>query len=121
MLDFRKKIFGLAGATMVFAGMAYAQTATCTAPTSASTVTRAEDLTAQVADVTTVCTNTTAAATVAAADGSAGAPTVTLFLNAAVSSKLLQTAAASTQWTEALAIVTVAGVPVSYTQGVTSG
>ncbi len=110
MANFRNKIFGLAGASLIFAGMAYGQAANCTAlnANGLSQVDRAESVTDLVAE--TVLTCSTATGTPVAASGAATAAAITLFVGAPVTSKLLQTAPLpAVQYTEALAIVSVSG------------
>jgi len=59
MANFSTKIFGLAGAAVVFAGMAFGQ-ATCTTPTSNANFVPVEATTAQVASLTFTCNGATA-------------------------------------------------------------
>ena len=57
MANFRNKIFGLAGASLIFAGMAYGQAANCTAlnANGLSQVDRAESVTDLVAETVLTC------------------------------------------------------------------
>lgn len=112
MANLRNKIFGLAGASMVFAGMAFGQAATCGAinANGLSQVTRAESATDLVTETVLTCTTPVGVAVLSSAAVAPAAPAaITLFVGAPVTSKLLQTAALPmVQATEALAIVSVA-------------
>jgi hypothetical protein len=108
MENLRKKLFGLAGASLVlmctFAGQAFGQ-ATCASVPVLSQAVRLEsgsDLTAE-SQLTCV---TAAATPISAAGPPDTRPAITLFVGAPVTSKLLQTGAPPLiQWTEAIAIV----------------
>jgi hypothetical protein len=103
MASFTKKIFGLAGAATVFAGMAFGQS-TC-AQTSTTNIIRAEGTTEQVAPINITCTGT----------GVAGTASLQVFLSPAlpVTSKVTST---TTGATEAVAVVGATTV-----QGTVSG
>jgi hypothetical protein len=110
MANLRNKIFGLAGASLMFAGMAFGQAATCGSinANGLGQIARAESLTDLVAETTLTCTTTAGVAVAASTAPTAAA--ITLFVGAPVTSKLLQTAALpAVQYTEALAIVSIAG------------
>ncbi len=110
MANFRNKIFGLAGASLIFAGMAYGQAATCAAlnANGLSQVDRAESVTDLVGETVLTCSTTTG--TPVAASTGATAAAITLFVGAPVTSRVLQTAALpAVQYTEALAVVSVPG------------
>jgi hypothetical protein len=98
------KIFGLAGALVVFTGLASAQS-TCTANAPATNIIRAEGTTEQIAPLVISCTGA----------GAAGTVSLQVFLSPAlpITSKVLST---STGNTEAVAVV--GGVQ---TQGTVSG
>jgi len=108
MTDFRKRLLGVLGATVVFAGLANAQY-TCGAPGSAGTLMRAEGTTEQTADLTITCTTATAIA--------AGAANVNLTVSPSlpITSKSLGTVA-GVNYTEALAVA-----PGGTVQGVVAG
>jgi len=119
MLVFQKKLLVLAGASLAFAGVAFGQ-ATCVTNLPSVPVVRAEGLTEQVADVVLTCT--APAGGVVASAGTPAAPhaAVTLFVDHAVTSRLLQTAAPpAVQWTEAVAIV--APAPAAPLTAITQG
>ncbi|HXJ43263.1 MAG TPA: hypothetical protein VNH18_28540 [Bryobacteraceae bacterium] len=96
MANFTKKVFGLAGAAVVFAGMAFGQ-ATC-ASSATTNIIRAEGTTEQVAQLTIKCS--TGATTTALA----GLASLQVFLSPAlpVTSKVLSTTSGAT---EAVAVV----------------
>jgi hypothetical protein len=104
MQNFSKKIFGLAGAALMFAGMAFGQD-TCSGPTAGANLIRNESTTDQVADLTFSCTA-----------GGGGLVNILVFESLPVTSKVLTTT--GTAWTEALAIVNATGTSV---QGTVSG
>jgi hypothetical protein len=87
------KIFGLAGALVVFAGMAAAQD-TCTANAPSTNIIRNEGTTEQVAQIVISCTGA----------GAAGTASLQVFLSPSlpITSKVLST---STGYTEAVAVV----------------
>jgi hypothetical protein len=115
MADFRTKIFGLAGAAMIFAGIANAQLA-CTGGVSTNVpFIRAEGNTELVGDATITCSVT--AAGTAFAGGVANGVTFQVFLSPGsaagfITSKVLST---TTGATEALAVPAGGGTP---TQGI---
>jgi hypothetical protein len=108
MVNF-SKILGLAGAAVVFSGLAYGQ-ATCAAPTAVSLgIIRAEGTTEQVSQLQFVCTSATAV-------GVPGTASLQLFMSPAlpITSKVLSTSTGATE-----AIVTVNGG--AQVQGTVSG
>jgi len=126
MADFRR-ILGLAGAAVVFAGMAFGQ-ATCANPTSAATLIRTEGTTELLADLTFTCTVGPTSVPAAAATNT----NVTVYLSPALTltSKVLSGAGAVPSYTEALATASAAsaavapgatGSPATSVQGVVSG
>jgi hypothetical protein len=94
MASFTKKVLGLAGAAITFAGMAFGQ-ATCT-QSSTTNIIRAEGTTEQVAPITITCTG---------GGGVAGTASLQVFLSPAlpVTSKVTST---TNSTTEAVAVVT---------------
>lgn len=91
MQNFSKKIFGLAGAALVFAGMAFGQ-ATCASPAAGANLIRNESTTDQVSDLTFTCTG-----------GAGGSVNILVFSSLPVTSKVLTTT--GTAYTEALAVI----------------
>jgi hypothetical protein len=112
MANLRNKIFGLVGASCVFAGMAFGQAANCSSlnANGLGQVDRLESATDLVTETVLTCTTPATVAVISSAAAVPPAPAaITLFVSAPVTSKLLQTVATGVQWTEALAIVSVAG------------
>lgn len=112
MTDFRKRLLGICGVALAFAGFANAQY-TCANPSSASTLMRAEGTTEQTADLLITCsTLATNPATVA------GTAILTLSVSPAlpITSKVLATS--GTAYTEALAFVSAPATPTVPTAGV---
>jgi hypothetical protein len=111
MANFRNKIFGLVGATVAFAGMAYGQAATCGAFTGSfglGQVSRAESVTDLVGETVLTCSTTTGVPVAVSTGATAAA--ITLFVSAPVTSRVLQTAVPpAPQYTEALAVVSFPG------------
>jgi hypothetical protein len=111
MTDFRKRLLGICGVALAFAGFANAQY-TCGTPNSASTLMRAEGQTEQTADLTIVCSTSNTGLAVAV-----GTANISLTVSPAlaITSKVLGTVA-SVVYTEALAIQGA-----SLVQGVVTG
>lgn len=105
-----KKIFGLAGAVVVFTGLASAQV-TCTNASSSALLIRVEGTTEQVADLSFTCSNPGAAAQ---------SVTILSFLSLPVTSKVLSTTGATAGQTEA-SVVVGAGSAAVAAQGTVSG
>jgi len=117
MANFTKKVFGLAGAALAFAGMAFGQTATCAGPGANANFIPAEATTAQVAQLTFTCTG--------AAGFAGGLMNVQIFLTPTVPVTSKVTASA-TSTTEAVASVGAAALvgavaPAGSIQGVITG
>jgi hypothetical protein len=113
MSNFSTKIFGLAGASVVFAGMAFGQQATCAAPVATTTIIRAEGTSELVASVTFVCTS-------AAGQLASLGINSQVFLSPAlpVTSRVL---AAGSAPTEATLTITSSAGPASTISGTVSG
>jgi hypothetical protein len=104
------KILGLASTAVVFAGMAFGQNTTCTGGAASQTpLIRVEGTTEIVGEYSFTCGTATTAA---------GTANILDILSLPVTSKVLNT---STNATEAVAVVSVGGTPVSQTQGTVSG
>jgi len=101
-----KKIFGLAGAVMIFTGLAYGQ-ATCSNPVSGAVLIRAEGTAELTADLSFTCTATASATA-----------NVIVFSSLPITSKALT--AGSTTASEAVASITV-GATTTSVQGTVSG
>jgi hypothetical protein len=121
MTDFRKRLLGICGVALAFAGFANAQY-TCSNPSSASTLMRAEGTTEQTADLLITCA-TSATNPVATVAGTAN---LTLSVSPAlpITSKVLATS--GTAYTEALAFVSAPATPTTpvagtFVQGVVTG
>jgi hypothetical protein len=123
MTDFRKRLLGLCGVAVAFAGLANAQY-TCGSASSPSTLIRAEGQTEQTADLTIVCS--TSATTGAAVNPGTANITLSVSPALAITSKVLGTSS-GTSYTEALAIPTTGGLAAPYgalttpVQGVVTG
>jgi hypothetical protein len=124
MANFRIKIFGLVGATVAFAGMAYGQ-ASCNLFAGSfglGQVSRAESVTDLVGETTLTCTAPGAPVLASQIGPPNTNAAITLFISAPVTSKVLTVAAPpNPQYTEALAVVSIpGGFPGVYsaTQGV---